>query len=203
MTACRRRIRRLVLSLTALLLAAGCVTSTPSPARDVPAAESVPELPLTVPNVESCAQLQQRSSSNRTSEQRLQDISLPCLTDGPAVNPALLTGRPTVINLWATWCEPCREEMPILEAAYQRHGRRIAFLGVNTKDQPSWAADFLQQVNVTYPQVVDRDGLLLDSLRSPGLPVTVVLDAQGEIAGRQIGRITEQRLSELIAEATS
>jgi cytochrome c biogenesis protein CcmG/thiol:disulfide interchange protein DsbE len=63
--------------------------------------------------------------------------------------------------------------MPILQAAHDRYGARVQFLGVNTKDRPEWAAEFLQEVKVTYPQVVDSDGMLLNSLRSPGLPVTV------------------------------
>jgi len=54
----------------------------------------------------------------------------------------------------------------------------------------------------TYPQVVDSEGTLLGSLRSPGLPVTVVLDAEGRVVGRQIGRINEQRLTDLVTEAT-
>lgn len=198
----RRRIRRLVLPLTAALLAAGCATQPKPTDQDVtspggPAAR----LPLTVPNVESCTNVRQRQAAAPASDQRLLDISLPCLTAGSAVNPARLAGRPTVVNLWATWCQPCRQEMPILQKAAQRHGDRVQFLGVNTKDQPDWAAEFLQEVKVTYPQVVDTDGRLLNSLRSPGLPVTVVLDPQGQIAGRHIGRISEQQLTELVADA--
>jgi thiol-disulfide isomerase/thioredoxin len=106
-----------------------------------------------------------------------------------------------VVNLWATWCQPCREEMPMLQAAQKRYGARVQFIGVNTKDQPEWAAEFLHDVRVTYPQVVDFDGQLLASVRSPGLPVTLVLDGQGAVAGRKIGRISEERLTELVDEA--
>jgi cytochrome c biogenesis protein CcmG/thiol:disulfide interchange protein DsbE len=92
--------------------------------------------------------------------------------------------------------------MPILQAAHQRYGARVQFLGVNTKDRPEWAADFLQEVKVSYPQVVDSDGMLLNSLRLPGLPVTVVVDAHGDISGRQVGQISDQRLTDLVAGAT-
>jgi cytochrome c biogenesis protein CcmG/thiol:disulfide interchange protein DsbE len=91
--------------------------------------------------------------------------------------------------------------MPILQAAHQRYGARVQFLGVNTKDRPEWAASYLQEIKVTYPQVVDSEGSLLRSLRSPGLPVTVVLDPEGRVVGRQIGRINEQRLTDLVTEA--
>ena len=151
--------------------------------------------------MESCTKISHASAS-AAAAQRLLDVDLPCLTAGPAVNPAGLGGRPVVVNLWATWCEPCRTEMPILQAAHDRYGARVQFLGVNTKDRPEWAAEFLQEVKVTYPQVVDSDGTLLNSLRLPGLPVTVVVDARGGIAGRQIGQISEQRLTDLVAGAT-
>jgi cytochrome c biogenesis protein CcmG/thiol:disulfide interchange protein DsbE len=161
-----------------------------------------PQLPVTARNVESCTKISQISMTAATSTDRLPDINLPCLTAGPAVNPARLAGRPVVINLWATWCEPCRKEMPILQAAHQRYGARVQFLGVNTKDRPEWAAEFLQEVKVSYPQVVDSDGMLLNSLRLPGLPVTVVVDAHGDVSGRQVGQISDQRLTDLVAGAT-
>ena len=199
----RRRLRWLALPLAAGLLAVGCAQPAPSDDGETPNddAWAQPQLPVTARNVESCIKISQTSAPGVGSRQRLLDINLPCLTDGPAVNPARLGGRPVVVNLWATWCEPCREEMPMLQAAHERYGARVQFLGVNTKDQPEWAAEFLQEVKATYPQVVDSDGTLLSSLRSPGLPVTVVLDAQGDISGRHIGKISEKRLADLVAGA--
>jgi cytochrome c biogenesis protein CcmG/thiol:disulfide interchange protein DsbE len=199
----RRRLRWLALPLAAGLLAVGCAAQpTPSDEGETPNGDAgaQPQLPVAARNVESCTKISQ-TSAPAASAQRLLDINLPCLTEGPAVNPARLGGRPVVVNLWATWCEPCREEMPMLQAAYKRYGTRVQFLGVNTKDQPEWAAEFLQEVKATYPQAVDSDGTLLSSLRSPGLPVTVVLDAKGGISGRQIGKISENRLTDLVADA--
>jgi thiol-disulfide isomerase/thioredoxin len=201
----RRRVRRLALPVAAALLAAGCA-APPRPGagddRTTPNAESAgqPQRPVAAPNVDSCTKISQPGTT--ASPPRLLDIDLPCSVEGPAVNPARLGDRPVVVNLWATWCQPCRQEMPILQAAHQRYGGRVQFLGVNTKDQPGWAAELLEELKVTYPEVVDADGQLLSSLRSPGLPVTVVLDAQGRIAGRQIGRVTPQRLTELVDAAS-
>ena len=92
--------------------------------------------------------------------------------------------------------------MPRLQAAHKRHGDRIQFLGVNTKDRPDWAGEFVAEIKVTYPEVVDVDGQLLASLHSPGLPVTVALDKEGRIVGRQIGEVSDQRLTELVAAAS-
>jgi thiol-disulfide isomerase/thioredoxin len=195
----------LTLSIAAALIAAGCAAPAKPAAGDDGTTsngdwETQPQLPVAARNVESCTKISQ--SSRSAPAQRLLDINFPCLTAGPVINPARLGGRPVVVNLWATWCQPCREEMPILQAAHERYGQRVQFLGVNTKDRPEWAAEFLQEVKVTYPEVVDSDGKLLGSLRSPGLPVTVVVDARGGVYGRQIGRISEQRLTDLVAGAS-
>ena len=196
----RRSAARIGAALTNTGLLAGCVSGAAAP--DEGDHEAAPwgaaRLPVTVPGVKPCDTIDQAAAPARGEALRLPDLTLPCLTRGSAVNPSRLSGRPTVINLWATWCQPCRQEMPMLQAASQRYGRRVQFLGVNTKDNPDWAAEFLPQVGVTYPEMVDADGQLLASLRSPGLPVTVVVDAQGRISGRQIGRITEQRLDALL-----
>lgn len=191
--------------LGCLPLVAGCV-SAPSSAGGGAAADEAPwdppQLPVVIAGVTGCGSLK---SATRPSEgetgSRLPDLTLPCLTEGPPVNLSRLSGRPTVVNLWATWCPPCRQEMPILQAASVTYADRVQFLGVNTRDRADWAADYLGQLDVTYPEVVDFEGQLLTALRSPGLPVTVVLDAEGRIADRQIGRISEARLTAMIEAA--
>lgn len=157
--------------------------------------------PVAVRGVESCAGLPQDSARPAATEDRLPALTLPCLTPGPAVDLSSLGGRPVLINLWATWCGPCREEMPILQDAHTKHGNKIAFLGVDTKDNPQRAAAFLQEVGVTYPQVVDLDGRLLsEHLRVPGLPVTVVIDAKGEVVKKHVGPFTAKSLEDLLHE---
>lgn len=158
-------------------------------------------LPVVAKNVESCARLPTRPPGTQGNGERLPQRKLPCLVSGPPVDLSQLGGRPVVINLWATWCRPCREEMPLLQDAQRRYGDRVQFLGVNTKDDPSSAAEFLQELGVTYPQVVDLDGDLLAFTRVPGLPVTLILQADGRIAGRQVGALTRSRLDALIGRA--
>ena len=93
--------------------------------------------------------------------------------------------------------------MPELQAAYERHRGQVFFLGVDTRDDPQGAVDFLTEVGVTYPQVVDWDGDLLAHLRSPGLPVTVILDAQGKIIAKHVGPLDAETVEGLIDQATS
>ncbi len=89
-----------------------------------------------------------------------------------------------------------------MQQARTRYGDRVAFLGVDTKDDPRRAGAFLQEVGVTYPQVVDIDGELLSYTRTPGLPVTIVLEADGQVSGRHVGQLTKERLSELVEDVT-
>ena len=114
------------------------------------------------------------------------------------MDPAALRGRPTVVNLWATWCLPCQREMPILQRVHERFGEQVRFLGVDTRDDAAAAVEFLRAIGVTYPQTVDPDGDLLHQLRIPGLPVTVVLDRHGRVAHRKVGPIKEPELTEQV-----
>lgn len=205
----------------AAILVAGYTFRPPAavgPADDPgPELDSSVSLPLDVDGVESCTSVMQdgtargdqagpsvASRSDATSSEDgagLPGMELPCLTAGATVDPARLGGVPVVLNLWASWCTPCREEMPMLQQTRAREQGKVQFLGVNTKDRPDWAAGFLREVQVDYPQVVDRGGQLLLAVRSPGLPVTIVLDRRGRVAGQQVGRISQERLDALLVQA--
>lgn len=185
----------LVLTLSSCSVGDADTEAVPSEAAGV-AAEQVFS-PVWVPGLESCTKLPASQDGDAGGE-RLADLSLPCLTGGPAVNLSQLAGRPVLVNLWATWCGPCREEMPILEDAYKQYAGEVSFVGVDTQDNPEAAAAFLREVGVTYPQLVDKDGQLLDHLGIPGLPVTVVLDDRGRVATRHVGPLTHETLRDLV-----
>jgi cytochrome c biogenesis protein CcmG/thiol:disulfide interchange protein DsbE len=185
---------------------AGCGNhSVPTSAASAPAVDATSPSeyePVAAPGVDSCTKLPFRDSGAGGAN-HLPEWRLPCLVSGPPVNLARLGGKPVLINLWATWCGPCREEMPILQNAHISHRDEIAFLGIDTKDNPERAAAFLEEVGATYPQVVDLDGrLLVEHLRVPGLPVTVVLDSDGEVIKKHVGAFTEESLDSLIREVT-
>lgn len=184
-----------------LAITAGCAGQpAPTTAPEPGARSSGDYQPVEAAGVDSCAELPTGPASAGEGD-RLPELELPCLVPGPAVNLAELGGKPVLLNLWATWCGPCREEMPILQDAHTKHGDKIAFLGVDTKDNPERAASFLQEVGVTYAQLVDLDGQLLSQhLRVPGLPVTVVIDADGDVVKKHVGPFTEESLEELVRE---
>ena len=177
--------------LTAALLA-GCATSEPtvSTARTGPAAaESAPPAP-------ACDQLLEEVVP--AGADALPPLTLPCLGPGPEVALDRLTGRPTVVNLWATWCGPCREEMPLLQDAHARHGEQVRFLGVDVQDDTEAARWFLDELGVDYPHAVDADGELLRQLGIRGLPVTLALDADGRVVERAVGQLTGEELQRLV-----
>lgn len=131
----------------------------------------------------------------------LPTLTLTCLTGGPAVDPARLGGAPVLLNLWASWCVPCQQEMPALQRAYAQYGRQVRFLGVDTEDEHDSARDFLAAVGGHYPQVVDDRGDLLHRLGGTGLPVTIVLDASGKVVYSHRGQLSEPALATALAAA--
>lgn len=122
----------------------------------------------------------------------LPEVTLPCLGGGPDVDLAGLRG-PLVVNLWAQWCGPCREELPHYQWLHERAGGRIAVLGVDYQDpRPDWALQLLRQAGVTFPSVADPGGELRVPLRVRGLPGIVFVDGDGEVAAVEY-RVIESR----------
>lgn len=114
--------------------------------------------------------------------------------DGKALDVAAYRGRVVLINVWGSWCAPCRQEAPYLQAAWDqlRADGTVQFVGLNTKDDAAGAAAaFDRRFGITYPSLVDPDGRLLLTFRSTippaAIPSTLVLDKQGRVAARVLG----------------
>ena len=88
-------------------------------------------------------------------------------------------GHPAVVNVWASWCGPCRTEMPALQRVALARGRDVAFIGVNLKDNREAARRFLSTVPLSYPSVEDPDGQIYNAYALAGAPSTVFYDAAG------------------------
>lgn len=113
----------------------------------------------------------------------LPNLTLACLGHGPAVHLAGLTGKPTVVNLWGSWCGPCQQEAALLSSVYDRDRAAVRFLGVDIEDSPNSALSFGTHVTppVRYPSVVDPEKKLLISLHFQGPPETALLDRAGKV----------------------
>ncbi len=141
------------------------------------------------------------------------DITLPVLVSGPGLPPAgqqvslaSLKGTPVVLNIWASWCAPCREEAPILEKVWERYQHRGALmLGLNLQDLSENALTFLTKYGIAFPSLRDgTDGSKRD-LEATGVPETFIIDRQGRIALHITGQVTDVRqisvpLDQVLAE---
>lgn len=100
-----------------------------------------------------------------------------------------LEGTPVVVNLWGSWCAPCRQEAPDLAAAHERFGDRVQFLGVDLLDARESARAFMREFGWTYPSVFDPSGDIRDGLGLLGQPATLVYDADGALVERWVGPV--------------
>ncbi|MFN3392389.1 MAG: TlpA family protein disulfide reductase [Meiothermus ruber] len=127
---------------------------------------------------------------------------LPSITlqrlEGAAINLTDFKGKPILLNAWATWCEPCRREMPLLLKA-ARTNPDVQFIFVNISDGPEAVKAFEKELGLKIPNVVlDPEARLSDPLRIQGLPVTLFYDAEGRLINRRIGEIRAEELPGLL-----
>ena len=127
----------------------------------------------------------------------LPDVEIEQLDGGTTISLSDIDG-PAVINLWATWCAPCRREIPDFEVVHQARRDEVRFVGVNIGEDAGRAAEFLADVGATYDQYLDREGYVVTELRTTTMPVTIVLDADGEIVERHLGPLDQDGLNKAI-----
>lgn len=130
----------------------------------------------------------------------LPELTLPCFTGGAPFALADLRG-PAVVNLWASWCPPCREELPALQRYADRAAGRVHLLGVVIDDRRSAAVSLAEELGITFPALEDADGRLLAELPRNGLPATLFVDAAGRVRYvHQTGALDEQALERYVSE---
>ncbi len=122
--------------------------------------------------------------------------------DGTTIDLADLRGRPVVVNFWASWCIPCRDEAPLLAAAQQRYApRNVAFLGVVYQDSAASAQAFVDRYAIAYPSLLDPDGRTALDYGVYGIPETYFIAADGTIRDKQIGPLDAASLERQIGAA--
>jgi len=188
-------------------LVAGCTSAPePDPGPDEPAPSAYQEDQGQVTDLRQGAALDvcpdlADAAPTVPVDDPLPDLTLDCLGDGPAVNLAHLGGVPYVVNVWAGWCTPCRDEMPILQEVYEQSAGRVGMLGVDFQDTTVAGLSAAAEFGVTFPSVQDPDGETRAKLRFPGMPFTAFVAADGEIIARRSGGIASAaELRRLIAE---
>ena len=181
-------IRAIVVA--AVLVVAGCSASTSTePESDGPVfggaagqGTSAAELAKVkrAAGIEDCPET---GATAKAVEGGLPSVTLECLGGGRDVLLAAVADQPTVINLWASWCKPCRRELPLFQ---QLAGSDVQVLGIDfTDDAPDAALELAQRTGVTYPLLADPTGVLKLDLQVIGLPQTVFVDGQGRIVATE------------------
>lgn len=177
------RYSPLVLVLTFVLLSAGCQSETPPPAPELPAAAPITpgaaaSLPVEIPDI------------------RLQDLV------GAETDVLPLLGKVTLVNFWATWCPPCRQETPDLVRLHTEYGEQgLQVIGISLDlEGPEKVGPFVEEFGIPYPilmgtqETADLFGLQF------GLPVTLIVDEQGRILRRIMGLFPTSQIRPLIEE---
>jgi thiol-disulfide isomerase/thioredoxin len=132
------------------------------------------------------------------------DFGGPLLGGGGDFDLAAARGDVVVLNVWGSWCPPCRDEAPDLQAVNESFdGQGVRFVGVNVRDNDVDAQAFEREFGVTYPSVVDENGSRLlafrDTLPPTSIPSTLVVDREGRMAASVLGQITEASLRDLVS----
>jgi cytochrome c biogenesis protein CcmG/thiol:disulfide interchange protein DsbE len=121
------------------------------------------------------------------------DLSAPFADDRLSL--AELEGTPFVLNFWASWCIPCRDEAPVLEQGWQRYGPKgVLFLGLNMQDLTDDAHAFLDEFGITYPSIREPSNEIARAYGATGIPETYFISRRGRVVGHVIGVVSERQL---------
>ena len=111
-----------------------------------------------------------------------------------------LRGKIVVINFWATWCEPCKVEMPFFEDLYSGSQKQLEILAVNFDEPPQKVQQFVEEYQLSFPVLLDPGGNVQSLYRVRGYPTTFILDEEGIVRYHHIGLITEGQLDHYLSE---
>ena len=143
------------------------------------------------------------SGGKKAARSAAPDFTLPNLQDGKgSISLASYKGTPVLVNFWATWCVPCKDEMPLLEAAHEKWGSKVQFVGIDRQDYKPDALRFAQDTRVTYPLAADPDATLDGAYRLRGMPTSVFIDRNGRIVERVTGPVTKSQLEATLKTLT-
>jgi cytochrome c biogenesis protein CcmG/thiol:disulfide interchange protein DsbE len=180
-------VLRVLGAMAAVVLLAGCTSEAPQPQSQHEERSSLTACP-------------EQSEEPAKGAHVMPALSFDC-PGGGTLDLAQAPGVPTVVNLWGSWCPPCREEMPLLQELAVSSAGKVQVVGVISKDGRPQAESFAADAGVTFPSAFDGEGKLMAELGINVLPYTYFLAPDGTLAYTQVGPVTSiEQLRGLVAE---
>lgn len=127
------------------------------------------------------------------------DFSLDSL-DGETYALKELRGKWVIVNFWATWCIPCRTEMPIFQSIHEKYDSELVVLAINDNETAEQVADYREELDLTFPLLLNPPQEVLSKYKVLGLPITVIIDPQGLLVFQQFGEVDLGEFEETVAE---
>lgn len=143
---------------------------------------------------------QQQSSAQQEQVMMATDFTLTSLT-GEQVTLSELRGKIVILNLWATWCPPCREEMPHMQSFYEKHQEEVEILAVNLTSLDHGlekVAQFATEYELTFPILLDQTGEVGELYEAFTIPTSYIIDKEGKIFQKIVGPMDEEFMEELV-----
>lgn len=121
-------------------------------------------------------------------------------TNGRQLDLATFRGRVVIVNFWATWCPPCRQEMPLFQNVYLQNYKQLYVLAVNVEEPSGVVSNFLANRHITFPVLLDSDGDVSALYRVTALPTTYIIDQEGIIRFTHVGLMSESQLKKYLSD---
>jgi thiol-disulfide isomerase/thioredoxin len=113
-------------------------------------------------------------------------------SDGEIVSLSQFRGKTVILNFWATWCEPCKEEMPLLVQVAEAYGDEVVVLGINARESAREVTSFAEEYDISFPLLLDENGEVQSLYYVRGFPTTFFLDKDGVLQSQHIGLLNEE-----------
>jgi cytochrome c biogenesis protein CcmG/thiol:disulfide interchange protein DsbE len=118
---------------------------------------------------------------------------------GEKVQLTQFLGKPVIVNFWASWCIPCKNEMPILEDMFEKRTPGIILLGINYEEPRELVRNFISELKISFPVLLDPDGKVSDQYYLRGYPTTYFIDSEGVLRAIHVGELKEADISNYLS----
>ncbi len=118
---------------------------------------------------------------------------------GSKIQLSQFRGKPVLVNFWATWCEPCKVEMPLIEQYYEKNSKNLVVLAIDSDESAADVTSFIQGFKISFTILVDSNGSIADLYRVDGFPTSFFIDPDGKIQAERIGSLSEDTIGRYLA----